>query len=75
MCLVPTAFTGDVAAEWQTAYQGCIAASLSQGGQLLQELLEPGLRGGYQVTCNVPFPIPIPLQFSWKPILVTTQYP
>ena len=48
MCFIPAALAGDVSAEWQTAYQGRITAIISQGGQLMQELLEYRLRGGYQ---------------------------
>ena len=50
MPFISAALARDVAAEWQTAYQGCITASISQGGQLMQELLESRLRGGYQAT-------------------------
>ena len=70
---VIAAFSEDVAAKWQTAYKGRVATSLSQGGQLLQELLESRLRSGYQATCNVPFTLPVPLQFGWQPLLVAAH--
>ena len=73
MALVIAAFSGDVAAKWQTAYQVCVATSLSQGGQLLQELLESRLWSGYQATCNVPFTLPVPLRFGLQPLLVATH--
>ena len=50
MGVIPAAFAGDVAAEWQTAYQGRLAAGISQWGQLVQELLQSGNQGGYQAT-------------------------
>ena len=73
MALVTAALSGDVAAKWQTAYQGLVATSLSQEGQLLQDLLESRLRSGYQATCNVPFTLPVPLRFGWQPILVAAH--
>ena len=73
MGLVIAAFAGDVAAKWQTTYQGRVATNLSQGGQLLQELLESRLWGSYQATCNVPFPVPNPLRFAWQPLLVAAH--
>ena len=50
MRFIRAALAGDVTAKWQTAYQGRIAAGLSKGGQLMQELLESRLRGSYQAT-------------------------
>ena len=58
MALVTAALSGDVAAKWQTAYQGRVATSLSQGGKLLQELLESRLRSATRlpVMCHLPSP-------------------
>ena len=47
---IPATFAGDVASEWQSAYQGHVGAHISQRDQLVQQLLQPGLRGGYQAT-------------------------
>ena len=47
---IPATFAGDVAPEWQSAYQGRIGAHISQRDQLVQQLLQPWLRGVYQAT-------------------------